>query len=176
MNSAQVTFVASMRGKVKGTAANAGLQSSLGLSSNFLASLSSTLTGASQFNQGFGFSTTPRTLAGGASEELDTQSFTNLLQETAQAIAEIRLFVILHSAASLATTGIRVGNATANQFRIFGAATTTTLDFLPGEGIIGFAPTATAMPASATLRYLKVLNLHGSLTASYYVGWLGSTS
>lgn len=174
MNSAQVTFVASMRGRVMGTAANAGLQSPLGLSSNFLASLSSALTGASQFNQGFGFSTTPRTLVGAASEELDTQSFTNLLQETAQTIAEVRLFVILHTATSLATTGIRVGNATANQFKFFGAAGTTTFDFLPGEGFIGFAPTATAMPANGTSRYLKVLNLDATNTASYFVGWLGS--
>ena len=174
MNSAQVTFVASMRGRVKGTAASAGLQSALSLGGYFTTSLSSALTGASQFNQAFGPAS--RTLAGAASEEIDTQSFTNTLQETAQAIAEIRLFAIIHLSTSLATTGIRVGNATANQFKFFGAAGTTTFDLLPGEGIICFAPTATAMPAGGTSRYLKVLNLAAALTATYYVGWLGSTS
>ena len=173
MTSLVLNFFAGMRGRVKGTTANSGLQSALGGVSTFAVNISSALTGASQGNQAFG--PTSRTLTGGASEELDTQSFTNTLGETAQAIAEIRLLYIKHSTASLAAS-ITVGNATADQFRFFNAAVTTTFTLLPGEFVIFGAPTATAMPASGTLQYIKVLNNSGALVATYEIGWFGSTS
>lgn len=171
MTSATLQFFASFMGRAKGTAASANLSVPIRTTSLNL-SLSSTSSGASQINQVYGPQT--RTLAGAASEELDLRSFTNALQETAQLFAEVRLFYIWHSSASLAVTGIRVGNATANQWRPFQLAATGVLDFLPGEGIIGISPTTTGIATTAALRYLKVLNLEAAAVATYEVGFFGS--
>jgi hypothetical protein len=174
MDSMSLRFSASILGRAKGVPGNADLETALRLS-GFNVTIASTLTGASQGNQAFGPEV--RTLNPSASEELDTQSFINKLGQTAQTIAEIRLFGILHLTTSLASS-ITVGNATANQWRFFGAATTTALQLKPGEFIILGSQTTTGIPASGTLRYLKVLNddataLH---VASYRVGWFGSIS
>lgn len=173
MDSASLIFTASMRGRAKGIPTNALAQSPLTLS-GFTLNLASTLTGASEYSKSLGPEV--RTLAPSASEELDTQSYTNTLGQTAQVIAEVRLFLVLHLSTSLATAGIAVGNATANQFRFFGAAAATTFTLLPGEGVILVAPTAAAIPADATRRYLKVLNSDATAlhVASYRVGWFGS--
>lgn len=171
MTSATLQFFVSMIGRCKGTTASSGLTAPI-RTTNLNMTLASTSSGASQLNQVYGPQT--RTLAGGASEELDLRSFTNALQETSQLFAEVRLFYLWHSSASLAATGIRIGNATANQWRPFQLATTGVLDLLPGEFIICGSPTTTGIAASAALRYLKVLNLEAAQVATYEVGFFGS--
>jgi hypothetical protein len=174
VDSLSVRFSAGIRGRAKGIPTNAEAASPITLA-GFTLTASSTLTGASQANTSLGPEV--RTLNPSASEELDTQSFTNTLGQTAQTVAEIRLFGILHLSTSLAST-ITVGNATANQWRFFNAATTTVMTLAPGDFVILGSQTTTGIPASGTLRYLKVLNddataLH---VASYRVFWFGSTS
>jgi hypothetical protein len=172
MDSINVNFFAGfIKSKAKGTTGNADQSSPIATSSLTLSG-SSTLTGANEIDNGLKNS---RSLGAGLNETLDVFSFSNILGETAQSIAECRLFYIVHKSTSAASS-ITVGNAGANPFLLFGMGATTTFTFLPGEGIIAFAQSTTAIPVSAGARDLKVLNNDGANGADYEVGWFGSGS
>lgn len=172
MDSINIKFFAGfIKSKAKGTSGNADIQSAISTSTLTLTG-SSTLTGASEIDNGL---KDARTLTAGSDETLDVFSFTNILGETAQAIAECRLFYIVHKTDSTASS-IVVGNAATFPFLLFGMAATNTFTLLPGEGIIAFAKSTTAIPVGTTARNLKVLNSDGANSALYEVGWFGSGS
>ena len=116
-----------------------------------------------------------RTLAAGASEELNLFSFTSVLNESGATMTECRLFFVRHNSSSAASS-ITVGNASATKFLPFNIPSATTLDLRPGEFLLFGAPTAVAMTVSNTAKLFKVLNNDGANSASYDIGWFGSVA
>lgn len=171
MDSISLTVALGLRGRALGTTANSSLQSPIASAVN--ASFSSTLTGGSKITNGMKPPT--QTLAASANTTYDLRSFTNLMGEASHSVSKVRYFLIYHLPTSLATTGIRVGNAASNAWTPFGMTGTSTDTLLPGDFIIKGSTSTTGMTASGTNRNIKVENLDSGQVASFRIEQFGDT-
>lgn len=119
-----------------------------------------------------GYDSGARVLGAGLNETLDVRNFTNIVNETAQALSKVRLFYVLHAPTSLASQ-ISVGNSGANTFAPYNLFGSTPFP-LPKNGlVIVGVPSAAGILADATHKDLKVTNDDLTNAATYYAGWWG---
>lgn len=170
MTTVTLNLVASLIGRCKGVTGNSALSRVLN-GRTFNQGLKSTASAGTSTYASNGFDSS-RTLAAGANETLDLRSFTNVLQETAQAMSKVRLFYALHLSTSTASS-ISVGNSGANAFIPVGCFGGTAAQLPPGGFIIVAIPSAGGQTADATHKDVKVVNNDGSNSASYVIGWWG---
>ena len=165
---ANVQFLASLVGRVKGVSGNSEPAATLnGRTFNLALGLTGT-SGATYANNGVHISTT---LATTATVVYDLRSFRNHLGETTQALDICRLFYIKHDGTSPAAS-IHVGDSGANGFKPLGAFGTTAAVMLPGAVVVLEHPTLVGMTVNATAKDLKIV-ASGTTHAVYTVGWWG---
>lgn len=171
MDSLNARITIAMNGRAKGISTNANANTPIRIGAALSTALASTSSGAAKADSAYGIGYT-RTLTSSASEELDLFSFTSVLGESGASMTKCRLFYIIHLAGS-SSSGITLGNGSANQFNPFSMGTTTTLTLAPGEFIIFGSPTTSGITISNTVKTLKVLNDDGSNSATYEIGTIG---
>lgn len=162
MNSLRISGSISLNGEGVGTAGHP--DNAAPIQTKLTASLSSAGSAGTLANKVLYYD--DRTLAGLSSETFDLTSFSSALEESGTALTKVRIYAVVHSSSSAATTGIRVGNA-ATPFpgQLNTAATTRTLT--PGAGFIELNPTTAGIGVTAGMS-VKIENLDAS-TATYSI-------
>ena len=172
MDSCGVKVKFTLNAQAIGTSINPNIKLALRALRNI--GLTSTGTGAAQANEIFGYY--QKSLAISTSVTYDLRSYTNVLGETAKALAEVRVLYVEHDSSSTATS-ITVGNAASNQFVPLGmSSATTTFTLVPGAGFLMWDPSAAAMTADGTHKDIKILNNSASAAAIYNIYAIGSIS
>lgn len=116
-----------------------------------------------------------RTLAGGASEDLDLSG--SLINAFGDTMSFARVKGIYITADSDNVDSVSVGGASSNTWlSMFGSATDT-IKVMPGGVFCNFAPDATAFPVTAgTADILKILNDDGATAAIYNILIIGANA
>lgn len=167
MDSLQFTAGIALTGNGKGRSGNADAFTPFILS--MVNTFSSLDTGADKATKALWYPA--RTLTASSNETFDLTSFTDALGNTTISMSIVRFWVVLHLSTSVATSGIRVGNA-GTPFPGFLDTAATTRTLIPSHGFAEFAPTTTGIAVSAGMG-VKVANLDASNTATYLIGVFG---
>lgn len=169
MNSVNVQHVVSVFGRVKGIPGNPGLARGLNGRAFNLALAASGTSGSTGFaNNGFdGTVVVPAT----STHVLDLRSFTNILNEPAQALSKLRL-IYVGLADGSPGTAVAVGNSGANGLIVQGAFGTTPVQLAPGAFLSVAIPTAAGVTVNTTAKDIKLANTE-TTAATVVVGWWG---
>ena len=167
MDSLRISGSITLSGSAVGDATNDDLNTPLDV--RLVAALSSTGTAGAKATKALFFAT--RTLAASTSETFDLTAFSDALKDAGASMSIVRIYVVVHSDESLATSGIRVGNA-ATPFPGIKNTAATTDTLAVGAGFAQLIPTAAGIAVTAGMG-VKVENLDVTNTATYAIGVFG---
>ena len=166
MDSLQATATISVSGGATGVPEDSEITRPISL--KFSAAATSAGSGATLVNDALFLNN--RTLAASGDETFDLTSFTSVLREAGASMSKVRIFAVVHSSSSAASS-IKVGGAATPWAGIDDtAAAVKTL--LPGHGYSIVAPSITALAVSAG-QGVRVRNMDATNAATYSLGVFG---